>query len=425
MKPDLATEKVLPAASAATREYDVARVRAEFPVLHQRVHDRPLVYLDSAASSQKPSVVLDAMTALYERDYSNVHRGVHALSERSTTRFEATRERVRAFVNARESREIIFVRGTTEGINLVAASYARPRLERGDEVLVSVLEHHSNIVPWQLACEATGAALRVIPCDERGVLDLDAYAKLVTDRTRIVAISHVSNALGTVNPIGEMIAVAHARGAIVVVDGAQAAPHLPIDVRALDADFYTFSGHKVYGPTGAGVLYGKAGLLEAMPPYQSGGDMIRSVSFDGTLFNDLPWKFEAGTPDIAAVVGLGAALDFVARIGCAAIAAHEHELLLAATRRLAAIPGLRLVGTAPAKAAVVSFVLDDVHPHDIATVLDREGIAIRAGHHCAQPLMERLGVSATARASFACYNTLAEVEALGRAIEKCREVFGL
>ena len=408
----------------ATAAFDVARVREQFPALAQQARGRPLVYLDNAATTQKPRRVIAAVAGFYERDNANVHRGVHLLSERATAAYEAARDRVQRFLNAADRREIVFVRGATEGVNLVAQSYGRPRLGPGDEVLVSAMEHHSNIVPWQIVCAETGASLRAIPINDRGVLRLDEYERMLGPRTKIVALVHVSNALGTVNPVAWAAERAHARGAVVLVDGAQAVAHQAVDVRAIDADFYVLSGHKMYGPTGIGALYGKAALLEAMPPWQSGGDMIASVSFERTTYNELPYKFEAGTPHIAGAIGLGEAVAFLQEIGLDEVAAHEHRLLDYATERLAAVPGLRLVGTAPGKAAIVSFVMDGVHPHDIGTVLDMEGVAIRAGHHCCQPLMERLGVEATARASFGLYNTTEEVETLVTALGRVREVFG-
>jgi len=414
-----ASTRIAPAPSA----FDAERVRREFPILAQRVHGRPLVFLDSAASAQKPRFVLEAMSRLYERDYANVHRGVYALSERATAAFEAVREKVRAFLGAPEAREVVFVRGTTEAINLVAQSFGRSRVREGDEVLVTHLEHHSNIVPWQMLCEERGARLRVVPVDERGDLRMDALERLLGPSTRILAVAHVSNALGTVNPLREIVRLARARGVPVLVDGAQAAPHLRIDVQELGCDFYAFSGHKAFGPTGVGVLWGRAELLEAMPPWQGGGDMILSVAFEKTLYREIPHKFEAGTPDIAGVVGLGAALEWLGGQDHAALAAHERELLLRATQGLAELPGLRLVGEPRERAGVVSFVLDDVHPHDVGTILDHEGIAVRTGHHCAQPLMERFGVPATVRASFAIYNTREDVDALLAGLARVREVF--
>jgi cysteine desulfurase/selenocysteine lyase len=410
-------------ALVADGRLDVDAVRADFPILATKVHGKPLVYLDNAASSQKPRAVIDALRTFYGAEYANIHRGVHYLSEIATDAYEKARATAQRFLNAGEAREIVFVRSTTEGINLIARSFARPSLTPGDEILISEMEHHSNIVPWQLLREETGAVLSVAPVDDTGALVLDEFEKRLTPRTRFVSIAHVSNALGTVNPARRLVEMAHARGIPIHLDGAQAAPHLPIDVRAIGCDFYTFSGHKVFGPTGIGVVYGKAEHLEAMPPYQGGGDMILSVTFDKTTYNRIPHKFEAGTPDIAGAIGLGAALEYVRAIGHEAIAAHEHDLLERASEAVAAVPGARLVGTAPGKASVVSFVLEGVHAHDIGTILDQEGIAIRAGHHCAQPLMHRFGLTATARASFALYNTREEVDALARALRKVAEVF--
>jgi cysteine desulfurase/selenocysteine lyase len=410
-------------APAARPAFDAARVRAEFPILAERVHGKRLVFLDSAASAQKPRPVLDAMNAFYEHDYANVHRGVYWLSERATAAFESVREKVRAFLGAREAREVVFCRGTTEAINLVAQSFGRVHVGAGDEVLVTQMEHHSNIVPWQMLCEEKGASLRVAPVDERGDLRLDALEALLGPRTRMLAVAHVSNTLGSVNPLREIVRMAHARKVPVLVDGAQAAPHLRIDVQELGCDFYAFSGHKVFGPTGAGVLWGRAEQLEAMPPWQGGGDMILSVSFEKTLYREIPYRFEAGTPDIAAIVGLGAALDWLGSIDHEALAAHEQDLLLRATRALSAIPGLRLIGTPRERAGAISFVLDNAHPHDVGTILDHEGIAVRTGHHCTQPLMERFGVPATVRASFALYNDRDDVDALVAGIARVREVF--
>jgi cysteine desulfurase/selenocysteine lyase len=403
---------------------DVERVRADFPILAQQVHGRPLAYLDNAASSQRPRAVIDAMAHYYSHDHANVHRGVHTLSQRATEAYEHARSRVCEFVNAEHDAEIVFTRGTTEAINLVAQSWARPSLERGDEVLISWMEHHSNIVPWQLVCEQTGATLKVTPVTDAGELDIDAFERLLGPRTRIVALGHVSNALGTINPVAELTARAHAAGAIVLLDGAQAAPHLAIDVRAIGCDFYAFSSHKMYGPTGIGVLYGRRALLEAMPPWQGGGEMIRAVSFGGTTYAPPPARFEAGTPHIAGAVGLGAAIAYLQGLGFDRIARAEHELLEYATARVAGIPGLRIVGTAREKAAVLAFVLDGVHPHDVGTVLDHHGVAVRTGHHCAMPLMERYGLPATTRASFAFYNTRAEVDQLVAALHAVREVLG-
>jgi cysteine desulfurase/selenocysteine lyase len=403
--------------------YDVKAVRRDFPALHQEVHGKRLVYLDNAATTQKPRAVIDAVVRFYSEDNANVHRGVHLLSVRATEAYEAAREKVRRYINATSVRECIFVRGTTEAINLVAQSFVRPRLRSGDEILVTTMEHHSNIVPWQLVCEQTGGVLRVAPITDEGELQLDELEKLLGTRTRIVALSHVSNALGTVNPVKRVVEMAHARGVPVLVDGAQALAHLPVDVQDLGCDFYAFSGHKVYGPTGSGGLWGRRELLEAMPPWQGGGDMISSVSFEKTTYNRLPYKFEAGTPDIAAAIGFGAALDYVTSLGLDAIAAYEDEVLAQATRALAALPGVRLIGTAKRKASVLSFVIEGVHPHDIGTILDQEGIAIRTGHHCAEPVMHRFGVPATARASFGLYNTPEEAAALVEGIGKVLEVF--
>jgi len=411
-------------APAGARALDVARVRAEFPILARRVHGRPLVYLDSAASTQKPRAVLEAIQRLYSEEYANVHRGVHELSQRSTKLYEDARGEIRRFLNAGEDRELVFVRGTTEAVNLVAQTWGRRNVGAGDEVLITELEHHSNIVPWQMLCEERGARLVVAPIDDRGELRLDEFERLLGPKTRIVAVAHVSNALGTILPVGELARLAHRRGVPILVDGAQAAPHLPVDVRALDCDFYAFSGHKVYGPTGIGALYGKAALLEAMPPWQGGGDMIRSVSFEKTTYNAVPYKFEAGTPDIAGAVGLGAALRWLRELGVEAVAAHEHDLLEYGTAALSRLPGVRLVGTAREKAAVLSFDFAGVHPHDVGTILDQEGIAVRAGHHCAQPVMERLGVPATTRASLAVYNTRQDLDALAAGLGKVHEVFG-
>jgi cysteine desulfurase / selenocysteine lyase len=402
----------------------VERIRKDFPILHQEVHGRPLVYLDSAATSQKPQVVLDALADYYARDNANVHRGVHQLSERATEAYEGARARIQRFLNAAHPREIVFVRGTTEGINLVAQTYGRRMVGPGDEVIITALEHHSNIVPWQMLCEETGATLRVVPIDDAGEVDVDAYEQLLGERTRLVAVAHVSNALGTIVPVKRMIEAAHRRGIAVLVDGAQAAPHLRVDVRDLDCDFYTFSGHKTYGPTGIGVLYGKTTLLEAMPPYQGGGDMIKSVSFEKTVYNDLPYKFEAGTPNIAGAIGLGVALEYLDGLGLDRIAAHEHALLVHGTERLTALAGLRLVGTAREKASVLSFLVDGAHAHDVGSILDREGIAVRTGHHCAMPVMTRFGIAATARASLAVYNTREDIDALVEGLAKVREILG-
>jgi len=403
--------------------FDVLRIRQDFPILKRKIRGKPLVYLDNAASSQKPKAVIDAITRLYSEDYANVHRGVHELSQRSTEAYEGARLKVRRFINAGSEREIIFVRGATEAVNLVAQTHGRVQVRAGDEVLITTMEHHSNIVPWQILCEEKGAHLRVAPINDRGELILDELEKLLGPKTRLLALAHVSNALGTINPVREIIRMAHQRDVPVLLDGAQAVPHMAIDVRELDVDFYAFSSHKMFGPSGVGVLYGKEALLEAMPPYQSGGDMISSVSFEKTTYNRLPYKFEAGTPNIADVVGLGTAIDYLDGIGMEAIGAYEHELLDYGTQALSEIPGLELVGTAREKAAVLSFTLEGVHPHDVGTILDQDGIAVRTGHHCAQPVMDRFGIPATARASLALYNTKAELDLLVAGIHKVIEVF--
>jgi cysteine desulfurase/selenocysteine lyase len=403
---------------------DVERVRKDFPILERTINGRPLVYLDSGASSQRPLPVLRAVEEYETHTHANVHRGVHALSQAATEAFEGARERVRRFINARSSKEIIFTRGTTEGINLVAQSYARPHFKPGDEILITGLEHHANIVPWQMVCEQTGCTLKVAPIDRRGELVFDEFQKLLSPRTKLVAVAHVSNALGTVLPVKRIIDAAHAQGAVVLVDGAQAVPHSLVDVRALGCDFYVFSSHKIYGPTGIGVLYGRQELLEAMPPWQGGGDMILSVSFEKTTYNELPWKFEAGTPHISGAVGMAAAMDYIEGLGIDKIAAHEHRLLQLATTELERIPGIEIIGQAANKAAVLSFTLQGVHPHDLGTILDTEGIAVRTGHHCAQPVMTFFGIPATARASFGVYNTEKDVASLVAGLQKVREVFG-
>jgi cysteine desulfurase/selenocysteine lyase len=402
---------------------DVTSIRRDFPILRRQVHGRPLVYLDNASTTHKPQGVIDRLTRFYAEENANVHRGLHRLSELATDAYEAARAAVARFLNAPESREIVFVRGTTEAINLVADSFGRSRVGAGDAVVISAMEHHSNLVPWQRLCEEKGARLRIIPVSDAGELDLDACATLLDDRTRIVAVVHVSNALGTINPIADIVRLAHGRGIPVLVDGAQAAAHMPVDVQALGCDFYAFSGHKMLGPTGVGALYARASLLQAMPPYQSGGDMISSVTFERTLYRTLPHRFEAGTPNIAGAVALGAAIGYLDAIGLDRIACAEHDLLEYATGVLSDSPGVRVIGAARRKAGILSFVLDGVHPHDIATMLDREGIAIRAGHHCCQPLMHRLGLAATARASLALYNTREEIDALGAALHHVREMF--
>lgn len=403
--------------------YDVRRVRADFPILQQKIHGKPLVYLDNAATSQKPRAVIEAISRYYETSNANIHRGVHYLSERATEEHEGARKTVQQFLNARSPNEIIFVRGATEAINLVAQTFGRSRVGSGDEVLITGIEHHSNIVPWQMLCAEKGATLRVAPIDDHGDVLLDDFATLLGPRTKIAALTHVSNALGTVNPVHRMIELAHQRDIPVLLDGAQAVPHLRVDVQKLGADFYVFSGHKVYGPTGIGVLYGKAALLEAMPPYQGGGDMILSVTFEKSTYNKIPYKFEAGTPDIAGAIALGAALRYLGALGIERVAEHEHQLLEYATQAVSAIPDLRVVGSAKEKASVLSFVLEAVHPHDIGTILDQDGIAIRTGHHCSQPVMRRFNISATARASFALYNTREEIDALVRGIEGVRRMF--
>jgi cysteine desulfurase/selenocysteine lyase len=414
----------VPAESKAAARLDVERIRADFPILAERMRGRPLVYLDNAATSQKPRAVIEATGRYYAAENANIHRGVYGLSERATAAYESARERSRRFVGATEAREIVFVRGTTEAINLVAHSFTRRRLGPGDEILVSAMEHHSNIVPWQLICEERGARLRVIPMNRRGELLLEEYEKLLGPRVRLVATAHVSNALGTVNPVGELVRLAHARGIPVLVDGAQAAPHLRVNVTELGCDFYTVSGHKMFGPTGVGVLYARAEHLDEMPPYQGGGDMIRSVSFEGTTYADPPARFEAGTPNIAGAIGLGTAIEYLEGLPWPAVEAHEAELLSYATGRLADLPGVRLIGTAAKKVGVVSFVLEGVHAHDVGTILDQEGVAVRTGHHCAQPVMDFFGVPATVRASLAFYNTRDDVDALARAVGRVREVFG-
>jgi cysteine desulfurase/selenocysteine lyase len=411
-------------AASAVPAFDAERVRRDFPILQRVVNGRPLVYLDSAASAQRPAAVLRAVERYETECHANVHRGVHALSQAATEAYEGARERVRRFLNARSSREIIFLRGTTEAINLVAQAYARPRFRPGDEILITALEHHANIVPWQMVCEQTGCSLRVAPINRRGELEPERLLELLGPRTRLMALAHVSNALGTVLPVKRIVDAAHAAGAVTLVDGAQAVPHCPVDVRALGCDFYAFSGHKLYGPTGIGALYGREELLTAMPPWQGGGDMILTVSFEKTTYNELPWKFEAGTPNISGAVGLAAAMDYLEGLGVAAVAAHERELLALATSELERIPGLTIIGTAADKSAVVSFTLAGVHPHDLGTVLDSEGVAVRTGHHCAMPVMSYFNIPATARASFGCYNTRADVAALVAALGKAREVFG-
>ena len=409
--------------AGTTTAYDVAAIRRDFPILSLRVYGKPLVYLDNAASAQKPRAVIDAERDVYERGYANIHRGVHYLSVHATDHYDAAREKARAFLNAEEAHEIVFVRGTTEAVNLVAQTWGRANVRAGDEILITALEHHSNIVPWQMLCDEKGARLAVAPILDSGEVDLAALERLLTPRTRMVSIAHLSNALGTVLPVKRIAELAHAAGALVFVDGAQAVPRMPVDVRGLGVDFYAFSSHKVYGPSGVGVLYGRTELLDAMPPYQGGGDMIRSVTFEKTTYNSLPYKFEAGTPNIAGGIAFGTALDYVTGLGLARIEAHERDLLAYATESLAAIPEVTIVGTAPEKAGVLSFVLQGVHPHDIGTVLDREGIAVRTGHHCAQPVMDRFGLPATARASFGLYNTREEVDVLAGGIRTVLRMF--
>lgn len=402
---------------------DLAAIRQDFPILHQQINGHPLVYLDNAASSQKPNQVIDAVANYYRQDNANVHRGVHRLSQRATDAYEGARDKVRGFINAQTDKEIIFVRGATEAVNLVAQSFVRPLLQAGDEILISHMEHHANIVPWQMLCEQTGAKLNIIPMTTAGELDLSTLDELLTSKTKIMAIGHVSNALGTINPIKEMIAKAHAKNIPVLVDGAQAVPHMIVDVQDLDCDFYVFSGHKMFAPTGIGALYGKQALLEAMSPWQGGGDMILSVSFAHTEYNELPYKFEAGTPNIAGAIGLGAAIDYMNSLGITNLAAHEHALLIAATEKVTALSGVRIIGTAKQKASVLSFMIDGIHPHDIGTIFDQQGLAIRTGHHCAQPVMQFYGIPATARASFAFYNTFDEIDALIGGIKKVQELF--
>ena len=410
-------------APTAPEPLDVEQLRQDFPALHQEIHGHPLVYLDSAASAQKPQAVLDALLEVYSREYSNVHRGVHALSQRATQLYEKARETARAFLGAASTDEILFVRGTTEGINLVAQCYARPRLGPGDEVVLSAMEHHSNIVPWQMVCEAAGASLHAVPINSRGELDLDAYEDLLNERTRLVAMVHVSNALGTINPAKDIVRMARERGIATLLDGAQAAPHMAIDVQDLGVDFYAISGHKLFGPTGIGVLYGRRELLASMPPYQGGGDMIRTVSFEKTEYAEPPHRFEAGTPHIAGAVGLGAAMDYVTSIGLEAIGRHERRLLEYANQVFADLPSVQLIGTAREKASVLSFLVDGVHAHDVGTILDRQGIAVRVGHHCAQPVMDHFGVAATVRASMAFYNTTDEIDRLAAGIRQVLEIF--
>jgi cysteine desulfurase/selenocysteine lyase len=418
-----AVREVLPPSSHCER-FDVESVRKDFPLLSLRVHGKPLVYLDNGATSQKPQVVIDALNRYYTEENSNIHRGVHFLSERATAAYEGAREKLRRFVNAPSLQEIIFVRGTTEAINLVTQSYGRAFLKEGDEIIISAMEHHSNIVPWQILCEQVGAKLRLIPINHDGELVIDEYRRVLNEKTKFVSVTHVSNALGTIVPVKEIVRLAHERGVPVLVDGAQAVPHLKVDVQDIGCDFYAFSGHKLFGPTGVGVLYGRAELLEAMPPYQGGGDMISLVTFEKTHYNVLPYKFEAGTPNIAGGIGLGAAVDYLNGLDWDQIAAHEHDLLAYGTDALASFPGLRIIGTAKDKAGVISFVFDHVHAHDVGTILDQEGVAVRAGHHCAMPVMQRFGVPATTRASLAFYNSREEIDVLVRALHRVLKVFG-
>ena len=403
--------------------FDVERVRADFPLLRQQVNGKPLVYLDNGATSQKPQCVIDELVRYYTTENANVHRGVHTLSQLATDDYEGARSKVRRFLNAADDREIIYTRGTTEGINLVAQTFGRQNVGPGDEIVVSNMEHHSNIVPWQMLCEEKGAVLRVVPIDDSGELLMDEYEAMVGPRTKLVSITHVSNALGTVVPVERIVGIAHAQGVPVLLDGAQAVPHMPVDVRRLDCEFYVFSGHKLFGPTGIGILYGKGEILEALPPFQGGGEMIKSVTFEKTIYNDLPYKFEAGTPHIAGAIGLGAAIDYVQALGFEGIEAHEAELLEYGTRALSAIEGLRIVGTAHHKAGILSFTLENIHPHDIGTILDEQGIAVRTGHHCAQPVMQRFQIPATARASMAFYNTKQDIDALVHGLDRVIEVF--
>lgn len=414
----------IPATKDAKRAFDIARVRADFPILARTIYDKPLIFLDSAASAQKPRSVIETLSRTYENEYANIHRGVYYLSQKTTDAFEAARETARRLLNAREAREIVFVRGGTEGMNLVAQSWGVANLKAGDEVVLTEIEHHSNIVPWQLLRDRAGIVIRVIPVDETGTLDMAAFAKLLNARTKLVAVTHCSNVLGTVPPIKEIVRRAHAQGALVLVDGCQAAPRLAVDVQDLDCDFYVVTGHKLYGPSGTGFVYGKAELLEAMPPYQGGGGMIRRVTFEKTEYAEIPHRFEAGTPNIAGSIGLGAAIDYVMELGLDAIERHEKKLLDYATQRLSEINSVRIVGTAKEKASILSFNVGDVHPHDVGTILDREGVAVRVGHHCAQPLMDKLGLMATVRASFAVYNTMEDVDALCAAVQKVRRFFG-
>ena len=408
---------------AANGLYPIDRIRGDFPILSEEVHGKPLVYLDNGASAQKPSAVIDQISKTYETGYANVHRGVHYMSQIATDAMEDARRKAQMFLNAADEKEIIFVRGATEGINLVASSWGRANLQEGDEIILSVLEHHSNIVPWQIVAEQTGAVIKVVPIDDAGIFLMDEYEKLLSEKTKMVAVTHVSNALGTIVPVEDVIRLAREKEAFILLDGCQAAPHLPVDVQALDVDFYVFSGHKLYGPNGIGVLYGKEALLDAMPPYQGGGEMIDRVTFEKTTYAELPFKFEAGTPHISGIIALGSAIDYLNGIGFDAIAEHEHGLLEYATERLTEMNSIEIVGTAPEKAAILSFNIQDVHPHDVGTILDHDGIAVRTGHHCAQPVMDRFDVAATVRASFGLYNTKSEVDALVEGIKRVQEMF--
>ncbi len=408
-----------------SKSFNIEKIRRDFPILHEKIRGKPLVYLDSAATSQKPQVVIEALKHYYQTENSNIHRGVHYLSGVATRAYEGARAKVQHFLNAQSLREIIFVRGTTEAINLVAQSYGRTKVKKGDEIIISAMEHHSNIVPWQMLCEQTGALLKVIPINNEGELLMEAYEKMLSEKTRLVSIAHISNALGSINPVKKMIEIAHRHGVPVLVDGAQAVPHRPVDVQELDCDFYAFSGHKLFAPTGVGVLYGKEKFLNAMPPYQGGGDMISAVTFEKTTYNVLPYKFEAGTPNIAGVIGLGIAIDYVHSVGLDQIAPYENDLLHEATQRLLEIPGVRIIGTAREKASVISFIMEGAHPHDIGTILDQEGVAIRTGHHCAMPLMDRFHIPATARASLAFYNTQEEIDLLVKSLHHVKEVLGV
>ena len=404
--------------------FDVERIRQDFPILSEKVYGKPLVYLDNGASAQKPRAVIDAISAVYETEYANVHRGVHYMSQKATDAMEGAREKVRAFINAKDTREVVFVRGATEGINLVASSWGRNNLSAGDEIILSVMEHHSNIVPWQLIAEQTGAVLKVVPINDHGVLDMEVYEELICDKTRIVAITHISNALGTITPVDEIIRIAHEKDVPVLLDGCQAAPHVALDMQALDVDFYVFSGHKIYGPSGIGVLYGKEKLLDGMPPYHGGGEMIDVVTFEKTTYADLPFKFEAGTPHISGIIGMGTAIDYINTVGIDNITAHENDLLKYGTGELSRVNGLKIIGTSPQKAAILSFVMESIHPHDVGTILDREGVAVRTGHHCAQPVMDRFDIAATIRASIGMYNTREEIDLLVSGLERVQEIFG-